>query len=59
MKPSTKNQIKGNLHEVKGAAKQKVGELTDDPKMVAAGKKELLVGKLMKKAGQIGKVFGK
>jgi uncharacterized protein YjbJ (UPF0337 family) len=31
MKPSTEDKTAGNLHEVKGAIKQKVGEITKHP----------------------------
>jgi len=31
MKPSTEDKTTGNLHEVKGAIKQKAGELTNNP----------------------------
>ena len=31
MKPSTKDQIKGNLHEMKGKAKEKAGQVTNNP----------------------------
>jgi uncharacterized protein YjbJ (UPF0337 family) len=59
MKPSTKDQIKGNLHETKGKVKEKVGQLTSDPKLAAEGENEKLAGKIQKKVGQIEKVFEK
>ena len=59
MKPSTKDQIKGTLHELKGAAKEKAGQLTDNPKLEAQGAVEKLAGKIQKKAGQVKKVFSK
>jgi uncharacterized protein YjbJ (UPF0337 family) len=31
MKPSTKDDIKGKVHEVKGTVKEKAGELTGIP----------------------------
>ena len=33
MKPSTKDQIKGKLHEMKGKAKEKVGQVTNNPNL--------------------------
>ena len=31
MKPSTEDKTTGKLHEVKGAIKQKAGEITEEP----------------------------
>ena len=59
MKPSTKDQIKGELHDIKGTAKEKVGPITNNPNMVAEGQSEKLAGKIQKKVGRIKKVFGK
>ena len=58
MKPSTRNQAKGELHAIKGKVKEAVGRLTNDPDLEAEGTIEKTQGKLQKKAGQIGKVFG-
>ena len=59
MKPSTKDQIKGSLHEMKGKAKEKVGQVTNNPNLAAEGQDEKLAGKVQKKVGQIEKVFEK
>ena len=59
MKPSTKDQIKGTFHELKGKAKQKVGQIADDPKLEAKGKSENIAGKIQKKIGQVEKVLEK
>jgi len=59
MKPSTTDQIKGKLHEVKGAAKEKAGQVTNDPNLEAEGQGEKLAGKVQKKIGQIEKIFEK
>ena len=59
MKPSTKDQIKGTLNEVKGKVKKKVGQVTNNPDLEAEGQAENLGGKIQKKVGQIKKVFGK
>ena len=59
MKPSTKDQIEGKLHEVKGKAKEKVGQVTNNPDLAAEGQAEKLGGKVQKKVGQIEKVLGK
>jgi len=31
MKPSTKDEIKGTFHEVKGKVKEKAGQVTNNP----------------------------
>jgi uncharacterized protein YjbJ (UPF0337 family) len=59
MKPSTKDQIKGTVHELKGNIKQKAGQVTNNPNLAAEGQTEKLTGKVQKKVGQIEKVFEK
>ena len=59
MKQSTSDQIEGNVHALKGQAKQKVGEVIGNPDLEAEGQKERLAGEIQKKAGQIEKVFEK
>ena len=59
MKPSTKNQIKGKLHEVKGKVTEKAGKATNNPNLEAEGQNEQLAGTLQKKVGQIEKVLEK
>ena len=59
MKPSTKDQIQGKLHELKGTAKQKAGQATNNPNLEAKGQSEKLAGKIQKKVGQIEQVFEK
>jgi len=57
MKPSTKDQIQGKLHEAKGQLKQTAGEITDNPELAGEGRDEKVVGKVQNKIGQIKKVF--
>jgi uncharacterized protein YjbJ (UPF0337 family) len=57
MKPSTKDQIAGKLHEVKGDVKEKAGQVTNNPNLAAEGQDEKIGGKIQKKIGQIEKVF--
>ena len=57
MKPSTKDQAQGKLHEVKGDIKQKAGRATRNPNLEAEGQDEKFAGKVQKKIGQIKKVF--
>jgi uncharacterized protein YjbJ (UPF0337 family) len=57
MNQSTKDEIKGKLHEVKGAAKEKAGHLTNNTELAGKGQNEKLAGKIQKKLGQIERVF--
>jgi uncharacterized protein YjbJ (UPF0337 family) len=59
MKPSTKDQIQGKLHEMKGKAKQTVGRVTNNPNLAAKGQGEKIAGVVQKKVGQLEKVFEK
>jgi uncharacterized protein YjbJ (UPF0337 family) len=58
MKPSTKDEVAGKIHEVKGAVKEKVGKLTNDPDLEAEGIVEKVAGKIQHKIGQVKKVLG-
>jgi len=59
MKPSTKDQIEGKLHEMKGKVKEKAGQVTNNPDLETEGQVEKLAGKVQKKVGQIKEVFEK
>jgi uncharacterized protein YjbJ (UPF0337 family) len=59
MKPSTNDQLEGKFHEVKGAVKEKVGQVANDPDLEADGQDEKLTGKIQKKIGQIENVLEK
>jgi len=59
MKPSTKDQIEGAVHEAKGTVNEKVGQFTKDPNRITEGQSEKLADKVQKKIGQIEKVFEK
>ena len=59
MKPSTKDQVEGKAHEVKGAVKEMAGKVTNDPNLTDEGQAENLAGKVQKKVGQVEKVFEK
>jgi uncharacterized protein YjbJ (UPF0337 family) len=58
MQPSTKDDVEGKLHELKGNVKEKVGQVTNDPNLEAEGQDEKLGGKVQQKVGQVKKVFG-
>jgi uncharacterized protein YjbJ (UPF0337 family) len=59
MKSSTTDQVKGDLHQVKGKVKEKVGQVVGNPDLEAEGQKENLAGKVQKKVGQVEKVLEK
>ena len=59
MKDSTKDKVQGTVHEVKGAVKEKVGQVTKNPKLKEEGTDEKIAGKIQKKVGQVKKVFGR
>ncbi len=58
MKSSTKDKVKGTLHEAKGKVKEMAGKVTDNPKLEAKGIAEKIAGKAQGKIGQVKKVFG-
>lgn len=59
MKSSSKDQLEGAMHEVKGTAKEVAGKLTDNPTLVVEGSDEKIAGKVQGKIGEIKKIFGK
>lgn len=46
-----KDEFKGKVNQVKGAAKQKAGELTDDPELQVKGAAERAGGKAQEAFG--------
>jgi uncharacterized protein YjbJ (UPF0337 family) len=59
MKPSTQDEIAGNVHEVKGNIKEEVGRVTNNPNLEGEGVGENLAGKVQKKVGQVEKIIEK
>ena len=59
MKQSTKDELKGKAHEVKGAIKEKAGRATNNPQLEGEGQDEKVAGKIQKKVGQVERVFEK
>ena len=59
MKPSTKDEIAGKIHEVKGNIKEKTGRLTNDADLEGEGIGEKIAGKIQKKIGQVERVIEK
>jgi len=58
MKQSSKDQMKGKTHEVKGAVKEKVGHAVNNPNLEAEGQDEKIAGKIQKKVGQVERAGG-
>jgi uncharacterized protein YjbJ (UPF0337 family) len=58
LKPSTNDKTTGKFHEVKGAIRQKAGELTKSPNLEADGGAEKNAGKVKKTVGKIRKAIG-
>lgn len=59
MKSSTKDQVEGKLHELKGTVKEIAGKLSDNPKLEGEGLGEKIAGKVQSKVGQVKKVLEK
>ena len=59
MRQSTKDEAAGKAHEVKGRIKEKVGKLTNNPRLEGKGIGEKIAGKIQKKIGQLEKVVEK
>ncbi len=55
MKPGTKNQVKGKVKELKGAAKEVAGRVVGDEDLEVEGMVEKNVGKLQQGVGKIEK----
>ncbi len=58
MKDSTKDELTGKAHELKGAVKEKVGQATNNPDLEVEGQDEQTDGTIQKKVGQVKKVVG-
>jgi uncharacterized protein YjbJ (UPF0337 family) len=55
----THDQVEGKVHEVKGAVKQKIGQVTNNPRLEDEGTAERIDGVIEKKVGDVKKVFNK
>lgn len=56
---STHDRVEGKVHQVKGALKEKMGQLTNNPQLEDEGTAERVDGIIEKKVGDMKKVFGK
>jgi len=59
MKTSTRDQVEGKLHKVKGELKETAGKLSNNPHLKAEGNVEKIEGKAQEKVGKIKKFLGK
>jgi uncharacterized protein YjbJ (UPF0337 family) len=59
MRKSTKDQVEGRIHELKGSLKQTAGQIANNPRLATQGRVEKLGGKVQKKLGQLEKVLEK
>jgi uncharacterized protein YjbJ (UPF0337 family) len=59
MKNSTKDQVEGTFHEIKGKVKEAAGKLSDNPNLEGEGLGEKIAGKVQKKVGQVERVLEK
>ena len=58
MKSSSKDQIAGKAHEIKGNVKEVAGRIIGNPRLENEGAAEKLGGKVQKKIGEVKKVLG-
>jgi len=58
MRSSTKDKIKGSVHQAKGAIKEKAGKASGDADLRDRGTAEKVGGAIQKKIGDVKKVFG-
>jgi uncharacterized protein YjbJ (UPF0337 family) len=59
MKSSTRDNVEGKVHQVKGKIKETVGRVVRDRDLEAEGIVEKVGGKAQEKIGEIKKVAGK
>ena len=59
MKSSIRDKVEGTGHEVKGALKEGVGKLSDNPRLQAEGTVEKIVGKVQRASGEVKKIIEK
>lgn len=58
MKTSTKDQVEGKLHKVKGKIEETVGKLSNNPDLEVKGRVEKIESEAQEKVGHVKKVFG-
>jgi uncharacterized protein YjbJ (UPF0337 family) len=58
MKSSTRDQLEGQVDQVKGTIRDKIGQATNNPTLSVKGQAQNFRGRIQEKAGQIKKVLG-
>ena len=58
MKESIKDKIEGKAHELKGAIKETIGHVIDNPDLKSEGQAEKIAGKVQQKVGDVEKAIG-
>jgi uncharacterized protein YjbJ (UPF0337 family) len=58
MKLSTNDKAAGKVHEVKGAIKQKAGQIAGNPCLESSGRAEKNAGKVQNFVGKVEKAVG-
>lgn len=58
MKPSTKDQVEGKVHAVKGKLKEEAGKISGNPDLEDEGTAEKIGGKTRQAVGKIEKAVG-
>jgi uncharacterized protein YjbJ (UPF0337 family) len=58
MSDSMKDKAEGAMHDAKGAVKEKVGQVTNNPEMENEGTAEKIGGKVREKVGDVEKAVG-
>jgi uncharacterized protein YjbJ (UPF0337 family) len=59
MRESTKDELAGKVHEVKGAVKEKAGQIIGSPDLEGKGAGERVAGTVQKTIGRVEAVVGK
>ena len=56
---SDRQQAEGTFHQKRGAAREKVGEVNNDPKLESRGRSEMIAGTVQKALGKMERLVGK
>jgi len=59
MTSSTHDEVEGKVHQAKGAVKEQIGRITNNPNLQDEGTAERIDGKIEEKVGQVKRVFDK
>jgi uncharacterized protein YjbJ (UPF0337 family) len=59
MRNSDRQQAEGTFRQKRGAAKEKLGEMKNDPKLESRGRTEKIAGAVQKGLGKVERLVGK